>query len=30
MVKRCRIFEVDDSSCNAEENKEMGDVGFLA
>jgi hypothetical protein len=30
MVKRCRIFEVDDSSCNAEESKEVDDVGFLA
>jgi hypothetical protein len=29
-VKRCRISQVDDSSCNAEERKEVDDVGFLA
>jgi hypothetical protein len=29
MVKRCRISEVDDSSCNAEESKEVDDMGFF-
>jgi hypothetical protein len=30
MVKRCRMSEVDDFICNAEENKEVDGVGFLA
>jgi len=30
VVKRWRISEVDDSSCNTEEGKEVDDVGFLA
>jgi hypothetical protein len=30
MVTRCRIYQVDDRGCNAEERKEVDDVGFLA
>jgi hypothetical protein len=31
VVKRCRIFQVDDSSCNTEKKKKkVDDVGFLA
>jgi hypothetical protein len=29
VVKSCRISEVNDSSCNAEESKEVDDVGIF-
>ena len=28
-VKRCKIFQVGDFSCNAEESRELDDVGLV-